>query len=56
MFVKTKCKLCSDEVRFALKHLRSKHRDAHSREVVLKIKMSDAMKRYFLATELLLRL
>ncbi len=47
MFGKTKCKLCGDEVRFALKHLRGKHRDVYSREVVSKIKMSDVMKKYF---------
>jgi hypothetical protein len=52
MFGKTKCKLCGDEVRFALKHLRGKHRDVYSREVVSKIKMSDVMKKYFLITEL----
>jgi hypothetical protein len=47
MFGKTKCKLCGDEVRFALKHLRGKHRDVYSREVVSKIKTSDVMKKYF---------
>jgi hypothetical protein len=47
VFGKTKCKLCGDEVRFALKHLRGKHRDVYSREVVSKIKMSDVMKKYF---------
>jgi hypothetical protein len=47
MFGKTKCKLCGDEVRLALKHLRGKHREVYSREVVSKIKMSDVMKKYF---------
>jgi hypothetical protein len=47
MFGKTKCKICGDEVRLALKHLRGKHSDVYNREVAGKIKMSDVMKKYF---------
>jgi hypothetical protein len=48
MFGKTKCKLCGDEVRLALKHLRDKHGEIYRKEVASKIKMSDVMKKYFL--------
>jgi hypothetical protein len=47
MFGKAKCKLCGDEVRLALKHLRDKHVEIYSREVAGKMKMSSVMKRYF---------
>jgi hypothetical protein len=47
MFGKAKCKLCGDEVRLALKHLRDKHAEIYSREVAGKMKMTSVMKRYF---------
>jgi hypothetical protein len=47
MFGKAKCKLCGDEVRLALNHLRGKHKEIYNREVVSKIKMSDVMKKYY---------
>jgi hypothetical protein len=47
MFGKAKCKLCGDEVRFAMKHFSSKHREIYDREVAGKMKMSDFMKKYF---------
>jgi hypothetical protein len=47
MFGKAKCKLCGDEVRLALKHLRDKHEEIYGREVAGKMKMSSVMKRYF---------
>jgi hypothetical protein len=47
MFGKAKCKLCGDKVRFALDHMRRKHKEIYSREVVGKIKMSDVMKKYY---------
>jgi hypothetical protein len=47
MFGKAKCKLCGDEVRLALKHLRDKHAEIYSREVAGKMKMSGVMKKYF---------
>ena len=48
MFGKAKCKLCGDEVRLALKHLRDKHGEIYRKEVASKIKMSGVMKKYFL--------
>jgi hypothetical protein len=47
MFGKAKCKLCGDEVRLALKHLRDNHGEIYSKEVTNKIKMSNLMKKYF---------
>ena len=47
MFGKAKCKICGDEVRLALKHLRDKHAEIYGREVAGKMKMSSVMKRYF---------
>jgi hypothetical protein len=46
MFGKTKCKICSDEVRFALKHLKDKHGDIFETEARA-MKMSQIMKKYF---------
>ena len=48
-----KCKLCGDEVRLALKHLRDKHGEIYRKEVEVgsKIKMSRVMKKYSLITE-----
>lgn len=48
MFGKAKCKLCGDEVRLALKHLRDKHEEIYRKEVSSKIKMSSIMKKYFI--------
>jgi hypothetical protein len=47
MFGKAKCRLCGDEVRLALKHLRDKHLEIYRREVATKTKMSEVMKKYF---------
>jgi hypothetical protein len=47
MFGKAKCRLCGDEVRLALKHLRDKHMEIYLREVASKTKMSGVMKKYF---------
>jgi hypothetical protein len=47
MFGKAKCRLCGDEVRLALKHLRDKHLEIYRREVATKTKMSGVMKKYF---------
>jgi hypothetical protein len=46
MFGKAKCKICGDEVRFALKHLRDKHGDVLENEMK-KMKMQQIMKKYF---------
>ena len=47
MFGKAKCKLCGDEVRLALKHLREKHAEIYIRDVAGKLKMPSVMKKYF---------
>lgn len=47
MFGKAKCRLCGDEVRLALKHLRDKHTEIYLKEVANKTKMSGVMKKYF---------
>lgn len=46
MFGKAKCKICGDEVRFALKHLKDKHGDVFEGEVRT-MKMDKIMKKYF---------
>lgn len=46
MFGKARCRLCGDEVRFALKHLRDKHTDTFESDVRA-MKMHDIMKKYF---------
>jgi hypothetical protein len=46
MFGKAKCKMCGDEVRFALRHLRDKHNEIFEGEV-RKMKMPQIMKKYF---------
>ena len=47
MFGKAKCRLCGDEVRLVLKHLRDKHTEIYLRELVSKTKMSDVLRKYF---------
>jgi hypothetical protein len=47
MFGKARCRICGDEVRLALKHLRDKHSEIYSIEVASKIKMSNIMRKYF---------
>lgn len=44
MFGKVKCKLCGDEVRFALKHLRDKHGIYNE---LRGMRMEQIMKKYF---------
>ncbi len=46
MFGKAKCKLCSDNVRLALKHLRDKHPEIYDSEVK-KMRMQQIMDKYF---------
>lgn len=46
MFGKAKCKICGDEVRFALKHLRDKHEDVLERDLKT-MKMQRIVKKYF---------
>lgn len=46
MFGKATCKICGDEVRLALKHLRDKHAEVFTSEVG-SAKMQEIMKKYF---------
>ena len=46
MFGKAKCKICGDEVRFVLKHLRDKHGEVLERDLKT-MKMQRIMKKYF---------
>ena len=47
MFGKTKCKLCGQRVRFALRHLNQKHPEILEDKDVVKLKMENIMKKYF---------
>jgi hypothetical protein len=47
MFGKAKCKLCGDEVRFALRHLKQKHSEVLGDKDVAKLNMSRVMEKYF---------
>jgi hypothetical protein len=46
VFGKAKCRLCGDNVRFALRHLKQKHSDLYDREIT-KMKMATIMEKYF---------
>jgi hypothetical protein len=46
VFAKAKCRLCGDNVRFALRHLKQKHSDLYDREIT-KMKMAKIMEKYF---------
>jgi hypothetical protein len=47
MFGKAKCKVCGEQVRLALKHFSSKHKEIYDAEVAGRMKMSDFMRKYF---------
>lgn len=47
MFGKTKCKICGDQVRLVLKHLREKHPEIYEKEVVGK-SLQDITKKFFM--------
>jgi hypothetical protein len=46
VFTKAKCRLCGDNVRFALRHLKQKHSDLYNKEIT-KMKMAKIMEKYF---------
>jgi hypothetical protein len=48
MFDKAKCKLCGDNVRFALRHLKKEHPETLTDKDVIKLNMSKIMEKYFL--------
>ena len=43
MFGKAKCKLCGDNVRFILKHLKEKHPETLNDKDVIQLKMSNTL-------------
>jgi len=47
MFGKAKCKLCGDQVRFALRHLKQKHSQVLDDKDVAKLNMARVMEKYF---------
>jgi hypothetical protein len=47
MFGKAKCKLCGDDVRFALRHLKQKHPEVLADKDVAKLNMSRVIEKYF---------
>jgi hypothetical protein len=47
MFAKARCRLCSDQVRFALRHLRVKHPEVLADKDVARLNMPQIMKRFF---------
>ena len=47
MFGKAKYKLCGDNVRFILKHLKEKHSETLNDKDVIQLKMSRIMEKYF---------
>jgi hypothetical protein len=47
MFGKAKCKLCDDDVRFALRHLKQKHPEVLADKDVAKLNMSRVIEKYF---------
>ena len=47
MFGKAKCKLCNNNVRFALRHLKEKHPETLKDTDVIKLNMSRIMEKYF---------
>jgi hypothetical protein len=47
MFGKAKCRLCGDNVRFALRHLKQKHSNIYDKEIT-KMKMANIMEKYFI--------
>jgi hypothetical protein len=47
VFGKTKCRLCGDKVRFALKHLKQKHPDVMQDKDVINLKMDRILQKYF---------
>jgi len=47
MFGKAKCKLCGDDVRFVLRHLKQKHPEVLADKDVAKLNMSRVIEKYF---------
>jgi hypothetical protein len=47
VFGKARCKLCGNNVRFALRHLKEKHPETLNDKDVIQLNMSRIMKKYF---------
>ena len=47
LFGKTKCRLCGDHVRFALRHLEQKHPQILGDEDVKRLNMKKILEKYF---------
>ena len=47
MFGKARCKLCGDDVRFALRHLKQKHSEVLADKDVAKLNMWRVLQKYF---------
>jgi hypothetical protein len=47
MFGKAECKLCGDNVRFAIRHLKEKHPEVLEDRGVMKLDMSKIMEKFF---------
>jgi hypothetical protein len=47
MFGKIKCKICGDNVRFALRHLKEKHPETLKDTDIIKLNMPKLMEKYF---------
>ncbi|HEY7227862.1 MAG TPA: hypothetical protein VH481_07035 [Nitrososphaeraceae archaeon] len=47
MFGKAKCKICGQNVRFALRHLRQRHPEILNDQDIVKLRMETVMRRYF---------
>jgi hypothetical protein len=47
MFGKATCKLCDNNVRFALRHLKEKHPETLNDKHIIKLNMSRIMEKYF---------
>ena len=47
MFGKAKCKLCGQNVRFALRHLKQKHPETLNDKDIVKLRMDNVMRKYF---------
>jgi len=46
MFGKAKCKLCGNEIRFAIRHLKNEHFEEFQK--ITKLDMPKIMKKYFI--------
>ena len=47
MFEKSKCKICGDEVRFVIRHLKQNHENLLDDYDIINLRMDKIMKKYF---------